>query len=86
MRLLSAFSTLRKLSERCVFLRIVCVEERTAPIVASVRKNDNSSHKLLQSHPEVVNHLLKNCATDHAIAKFFAAILRHVQSANMSPQ
>lgn len=63
----------------------MCAEDRTAPIMASVRKIDSRSRKLIWCCLEVVNNLLKRYATDQAIVEYDAAILRYVQPAHRSP-
>lgn len=45
------------------------VKDRLSPFVASVRNEETRSRKLLRSHPEAVNYLLKKFATDHTLQR-----------------
>lgn len=64
----------------------MCSEHRTNQIIASVCNRDTRSHKLLRSYLEVVNYLLRKCATGQKIAEYDAEILRYMQPANMNPK
>lgn len=47
------------------------------PFNASVRDRKPQSQKFLQTYLEVVSYLLKNYATDHAVAEYIASIVRY---------
>lgn len=59
----------------------VHAEDQTAPMTATVRHNIVRPHKLMRSCPEVVSYLLEKYATDAAIAKYDATVLRYRQLA-----
>lgn len=65
---------------------LMCAEDGTAPIIASVHNNRTRSRKLFRPYPEVVNYYLKKNATDQAIAKREAAVLRYMQPSIMTLQ
>lgn len=64
----------------------MCAEDRTAPLVATVRHDKIRHQKLLRSYPEVVNYLLKKFATGAEIAEYDATILRYMHPASMTHQ
>lgn len=57
----------------------MCVENRTGPIIASVRSNETGQCKFVRRFQEVVNYLSNNNATDQAIAKYDIAIHRYME-------
>lgn len=64
----------------------MCAEDRFAPLAALLRNNQHQSRKLLRSYLEAVNYLLRKYASDKANAEFDGAILRYMQTANMTFQ
>lgn len=64
----------------------MCAQSWLDLLAASLPNEQPRSRKLWRSYPEVVNHLLQKYATDKAIAEYDAAILRYVQSTNMTTQ
>lgn len=64
----------------------MCVEDRAAPIIVSLRNNDKRLRKLLRSYPGVVIYLLKKYATNQEIAEYDAASLHYMQPTHMTPQ
>lgn len=63
-----------------------CEEDRTTSIINPVSSYDTRSGKSFRSYPEAVKFLLKKYVTDQAIVEYDAAILRYMQSSNVTRQ
>lgn len=64
----------------------MCAEDRASPIIASGSNNDKRSQKISWSYPEVVNYLMKNYATNLAVAEYAAANLRYMRPVSITSQ
>lgn len=63
----------------------ICAKICPALLAAFARSGQHRSCELLRLYQGVVNNSLKKYATDQAIAKCDAAVLRYLKPANMIP-
>lgn len=64
---------------------LMCAEDRTVSLNATVHYCYVQPCSLLRSYPEVACYLLKKNATNAAIAEYDAPKMRSVQPAQMTP-
>lgn len=66
--------------------RYICSKDCSLSFAASAPDGNTRSRKLLRNYKEVLNYLFQKLVTDQAFVENDEAILRYIQSSNLTPQ